>query len=117
MNIEPAGAAKPREGADRGCDGSLLPEKTRAATEAADRRDAAVGFISGTETETETGANPLQSKRASADRIVDPELNHPVMRSQGPSIRRSRHLGHRPGGWNDFLVNSKPHPAQEAERT
>ena len=50
--IEPAGAPKAREGVDRGFDGSSLPEKTRDATEAADRRDAAAGDHSGTETET-----------------------------------------------------------------
>jgi hypothetical protein len=54
---EPAGAAKPREGANRGFDGSLLPEKTRNATEAAERSEAAAGGHPGTETETGTDAD------------------------------------------------------------
>ena len=43
MHCKPAGAAKPREGADRGPDESLLSEATRDATEAAERSDAAAG--------------------------------------------------------------------------
>jgi hypothetical protein len=53
--IEPAGAPKAREGANRGLDGSSLPEKTRDATEAAERSDAAAGVDPGTETETGKG--------------------------------------------------------------
>jgi len=50
-----AGAPKAREGANRGLDGSSLPEKTRDATEAAERSDAAAGVDPGTETETGKG--------------------------------------------------------------
>ena len=43
VHCKPAGAAKPREGADRGLDESLLSEATRDATEAVERSDAAAG--------------------------------------------------------------------------